>query len=61
LKQGTASVACDLDLSGAPDCIAVLSGREATVRMMERSIEEVGSDPADWISNFQKRARESVA
>jgi type IV secretion system protein VirB4 len=61
LKQGTASVACDLDLSGAPDCIAVLSGREATLRMMERSIEEVGSDPADWISNFQKRARESVA
>ena len=61
LKQGTASVACDLDLSGAPDCIAVLSGRERTVRLMEQLISDRGSDPAVWLDDFLERAREDVA
>jgi type IV secretion system protein VirB4 len=60
LKQGTASVACDLDLSGAPDCIAVLSGRENTVRLMERLISDVGPDPAAWLNDFLARVREDI-
>jgi type IV secretion system protein VirB4 len=60
LKQGTASVACDLDLSGAPDCIAVLSGRERTVRLMEQLIADVGDAPAAWLDEFMDRAREHM-
>jgi type IV secretion system protein VirB4 len=61
LKQGTASVACDLDLSGAPDCIAVLSGRERTVRLMEQLIADAGSDPAAWLDDFLQRVHEDAA
>ena len=61
LKQATASVACDLDLSDAPDCIAVLSGRERTVRLMERVITDAGSDPSLWLDAFLTQAREDVA
>ena len=61
LKQGTASVACDLDLSGAPDCIAVLSGRERSVRLMERLIADAGSDPAAWLDTFLQRVHEVAA
>ena len=52
LKQGTTSVACDLDLSDAPDCIAVLSGRERTVRLMETIIADSGSHPDAWLDDF---------
>ena len=61
LKQGTTSVACDLDLSDAPDCIAVLSGRERTVRLMERLIADRSSDPDVWLDDFLEQAREDVA
>ena len=60
LKQGIASVACDLDLSGAPDCIAVLSGRQSTVRLMERLISDAGNDPAVWLDDFLARVREDA-
>ena len=60
LKQGTASVACDLDLSGTPDCIAVLSGRERTVRLMEQLIADVGDAPTAWLDEFMNRAREHM-
>lgn len=61
LKQGNASVACDLDLTGMDDLIAVLSGRASTVRLMERLIEEVGPDPAAWLPLFRRRWREAAA
>src|SRR5262249_9149073 len=61
LKQGTTSVACELDLSAAPDCVAVLSGRERTVRLMERLIAETDSDPRAWLDRFLTLARENVA
>jgi type IV secretion system protein VirB4 len=60
LKQGTASVACDLDLSGAPDCIAVLSGRQSTVQLMERLIADAGNDPAAWLDDFLARVHEDA-
>jgi type IV secretion system protein VirB4 len=61
LKQGIASVACELDLSSAPDCVAVLSGRERAVRLMERLISDAGSDPAAWLDDFLQRVHENVA
>lgn len=61
LKQGNASVACELDLAGMDDLIAVLSGRASTVRLMERLIEDVGPDPAAWLPLFRHRWREAAA
>jgi type IV secretion system protein VirB4 len=61
LKQGNASVACELDLTGMDDLIAVLSGRASTVRLMERLIEDVGPDPAAWLPLFRRRWREASA
>jgi type IV secretion system protein VirB4 len=49
LKQGNTSVACELDLSGLDDLVAVLSGRASTVRLAEQLITKVGPDPAAWV------------
>ncbi len=61
LKQGTASVACELDLTGLDDLVAVLSGREKTVRLMDRLIAEVGPDPAAWLPLFRRQWRDVAA
>jgi type IV secretion system protein VirB4 len=61
LKQGNASVACELDLTGMDDLIAVLSARASTVRLMERLIEEVGPDPAAWLPLFRRQWWEAAA
>jgi len=61
LKQGNASVACELDLTGLDDEIAVLSGRASTVRLMERLIEQVGPDPAAWLPLFRQQWRQASA
>jgi type IV secretion system protein VirB4 len=61
LKQGNASVACELDLTGLEDLVAVLSGRASTVRLMERLIAEVGPDPADWLPLFRRQWRSAAA
>ena len=60
LKQGTDSVVCDLDLSEAPDCVAVLSGKATTVRLMERMIEDVGDEPANWLPTFTKKWKDDA-
>ena len=61
LKQGTASVACELDLSGLEDLVAVLSGRASTVRLMETLIADVGPDPAAWLPPFRRQWRAASA
>ncbi|MDH0699716.1 MULTISPECIES: VirB4 family type IV secretion/conjugal transfer ATPase [unclassified Agrobacterium] len=61
LKQGNASVACELDLTGLDDLVAVLSGRASTVRLMERLIAEVGPDPAAWLPLFRRQWRSAAA
>ena len=61
LKQGSASVACELDLSGMDDLVAVLSGRASTVRLMERLIAEVGPEPGDWLPHFRRQWRQASA
>ena len=57
LKQGTASVACALDLGGLDDLVAVLSARAGTVRLMERLIAEHGPAPDAWLPHFRRQWR----
>lgn len=57
LKQGSASIACELDLSGLDDLVAVLSGRAGTVQLMERLIDEWGPEPASWLPHFRRQWR----
>ena len=61
LKQGTVSVACELDLTGMEDFVAVLSGRDKTVRLMERLISELGPEPDDWLPAFKRDWRNVAA
>ena len=61
LKQGTASVACELDLTGLDDLVAVLSGRAGTVRLMERLIKEHGPEPEAWLPPFRRQWRSVLA
>ncbi len=48
VRQPDASVVVRLDLSGAPEVLTVLSGREASVRRLDLVREAVGDDPAAW-------------
>lgn len=57
VKHGANSALAKLDMSGMDDLIAVLSGRESTVALLDEVREEFGDDPADWLPEFQKRRR----
>ncbi|MBY0335643.1 MAG: type IV secretion system protein VirB4, partial [Acetobacteraceae bacterium] len=57
LKQGNASVACELDLGGMDDLVAVLSGRAGTVRLVEELVAELGPEPERWLPEFRRRWR----
>ncbi|HYH37632.1 MAG TPA: VirB4 family type IV secretion/conjugal transfer ATPase [Azospirillum sp.] len=61
LKQGAASVACELDLTRLDDLVAVLSGRAGTVRLMERLIGEHGPEPEAWLPHFRRLWRSALA
>jgi type IV secretion system protein VirB4 len=61
LCQGDKSTVAQLPLHGMDDDIAVLSGREATVRLMEDVIGNVGNDPSDWLPELSRRMREWAA
>jgi type IV secretion system protein VirB4 len=37
-----------LDLSGAPEVLTILSGRESAVRRLDSLREATGDDPAKW-------------
>ena len=45
-----------LDLSGAPEVLTILSGRESAVRRLDLLREAVGDDPADWYPALTGRA-----
>jgi type IV secretion system protein VirB4 len=49
IKHGTDSVVARLNLSGMPELMTVLSGRESTVRRLDALRAEVGDDPAAWL------------
>ena len=48
IRQPDASVVVRLDLSGAPEVLTILSGRESSVRRLDLLRAAVGDNPADW-------------
>jgi type IV secretion system protein VirB4 len=48
VRHANHSVIVRLDLSGMPDLLTVLSGRETTVRRLDAIRRSVGDDPAHW-------------
>jgi type IV secretion system protein VirB4 len=48
VRQSDASVVVRLDLSGAPEVLTVLSGRESSVRKLDALRASHGDDPARW-------------
>ena len=48
VRQPDASVVVRLDLSGAPEVLTLLSGRESSVRRLDLLREALGDAPADW-------------
>lgn len=61
VKQGHHSVVCELDLRGCDEELAVLSGRARTVAVMQRMIDEHGSDPGAWLPAFLREFRSEVS
>jgi type IV secretion system protein VirB4 len=48
VRHANHSVVARLDLAGEPDLLTVLSGREASVRKLDRLREDLGDTPAAW-------------
>jgi type IV secretion system protein VirB4 len=48
VRQPDASVVVRLDLSGAPEVVTILSGRESAVRRLDLLREAVGDEPSEW-------------
>lgn len=48
VRQPDASVVVRLDLSGAPEVLTLLSGRESSVRRLDLLRDAMGDAPADW-------------
>ncbi|MWV29024.1 VirB4 family type IV secretion/conjugal transfer ATPase [Aurantiacibacter rhizosphaerae] len=55
VRQPDASVVVRLDLSGAPEVLTMLSGRESSVRRLDLLREAVGDDPAQWYPALTNR------
>jgi type IV secretion system protein VirB4 len=60
LRQGAHSVVAQLPMGGMDDEIAVLSGREETVRVLDRARAEVGDDPAELLPAFHRMRKETT-
>jgi len=58
VKHGRHSVVARLDLAGMGDEIAILSGRQETVELLDRILPETGEDPAVWMPVFQQRRKQ---
>jgi type IV secretion system protein VirB4 len=56
IKHGNESVVARLDLSGEKDLLTILSGREKTVRLLDRLRQEKGDSPAQWMSSLLEQA-----
>ena len=57
IKQGHDSVVVELDLNGMEDELAVLSGRQGTVALLDELRAEFGDDPDIWLPEFKRRWR----
>lgn len=56
IKHGADSVVARLNLSGMPDLLTVLSGRESTVRRLDELRAVHGEEPGAWLPQLLKRA-----
>jgi type IV secretion system protein VirB4 len=56
VRQPDASVVVRLDLSGAPEVLTILSGRESAVRRLDLLREALGDDPGEWYPALTGRA-----
>lgn len=57
IKQGHDSVVVELDLNGMDDELAVLSGRQGTVALLDKLRAEFGDDPENWLPEFKRQWR----
>lgn len=55
VKQGHHSVVCQLDLKGFDAELAVISGRASSVARMHEIMTELGTDPAQWLPEFERQ------
>ncbi|WP_086608800.1 VirB4 family type IV secretion/conjugal transfer ATPase [Erythrobacter donghaensis] len=55
VRQPDASVVVRLDLSGAPEVLTILSGRESVVRRLDLLREAVGDEPSAWFPSLTGR------
>jgi type IV secretion system protein VirB4 len=55
IKHGSDSVVARLNLSGMPDLLTVLSGRESSVRKLDDLRARYGDAPADWLPHLLER------
>jgi type IV secretion system protein VirB4 len=56
VKHGADSVVARLNLSGMPDILKVLSGRESSVRELDALREQHGDAPASWLPHLLSHA-----
>lgn len=56
IKHGADSVVARLNLSGMPDLLTILSGRESTVRKLDVLREQLGDAPSDWLPRLLEQA-----
>lgn len=52
IRQPDASVVVRLDLAGMPEIITLLSGRESTVRLLDKLRAEHGDNPSAWYAKL---------
>ena len=52
IKKGGHSVVARLDLSGLPGVLKILSGRETSIRELDRLRHEHGDNPTMWLPHF---------
>jgi type IV secretion system protein VirB4 len=57
IKQGSDSIIIELDLTGMDDEIAILSGRESTVNLLDKIRDDVGDSPSDWMPIFHEKRK----
>ena len=60
VKQGSGSVVAQLNLRGFDDELAVLSGNTATSLLAEKIVQERGSHPDNWLSEFHHQRKKAL-
>jgi type IV secretion system protein VirB4 len=56
VKQGHYSVVCQLDLKGFDTALAEISGRASSVERLYSIMDQVGTDPQNWLPLFERQS-----